>query len=103
MKASKSYNSRYQKDLIQSYLNNNAIVIDVRSKQEWDLGHIDSFRHIEFRDIKSQLNNLKELNKPIIAVCVSGMRSGQVAEYLKREGLDVVNGGSWQNVAEMVS
>ncbi|CAL2080612.1 rhodanese-like domain-containing protein [Tenacibaculum sp. 190524A02b] len=102
MKASKSYNSRYQRDIIQSYLNNNAIVIDVRSQQEWDLAHIDSFKHIEFRNIKSKLNYLKELNKPIIAVCISGMRSGQVTDYLKREGLDIINGGSWQNVAELI-
>lgn len=81
MKTSKLYNSRYQRDLMQSYLNNKAIVIDVRSLQEWNLGHIDRFKHIEFDDIKSQLSYLKELKQPIIAVCVSGIRSGQVTAY----------------------
>ena len=60
MKASKKYNSRYQKDLIQSYINNNATIIDVRSRQEWNLNHIDNFKHIELSDIKNQLSTLKK-------------------------------------------
>lgn len=102
MKASKSYNSRYQRDLLQTYLDKGAIVLDVRSKQEWQRGHVDDFMHIESSQIINQLNTLKELDKPLITVCVSGMRSGQVAEYLKREGLDAINGGSWQNVFGLI-
>ncbi len=103
MKASKSYNSRYRRDLIQSYLKNEAIVLDVRSQQEWNLGHMENFKHIEFRDIKGKLDYLKALDKPIVAVCISGMRSGQVVEHLVREGIDAINGGSWQNVAELMN
>ncbi|WP_420601763.1 rhodanese-like domain-containing protein [Flagellimonas sp.] len=103
MKASKSYSSRYQREKIQEYLQKGALVVDVRSKREWEAGHVSGSRHIEFSKIPGQLKELKNLNLPIITVCVSGMRSGQAMNYLKENGLDSINGGSRQNVANLVS
>ena len=44
---------------------------------------------------------IKALKKPVITVCRSGARSGQVARLQSKEGIDVMNGGPWQDVAEM--
>ena len=43
-----------------------------------------------------------KMNKKIIAVCRSGARSGQATSFLKQQGIDVINGGPWQNVAKFV-
>jgi len=102
MKASKSYTSRYQRDKIRNYLANEAIIIDVRSKNEWKSGHIEGAFHIEMASVPYQINMIKAQDKPVIAVCVSGVRSGEIVQYLLAQGIDAVNGGSWQNVQELM-
>ena len=46
---------------------------------------------------------IKELKKPIIAVCKSGGRSQSATDFLSQHGLDVINGGPWQNVAKYIN
>ncbi len=103
MKASKSYSSRYQRDRISQYLEKGALILDVRTDKEWLSGHIEGSQHIEFSTIASHALELKKLKRPIIAVCAGGVRSAEVVQYLEFIGIDIINGGSWQNVAELVS
>lgn len=103
MKRSKAIDSRYHKDKIQQYLNQGALILDVRSKGEWKSGHIVNAIHIELNEIPNNVNRIKELNAPIVVVCVSGVRSGQVAEFLKKHEIDTFNGGSWEVVAELIN
>ena len=42
------------------------------------------------------------MHKPVIAVCKSGGRSGQATQFLLNNGLDVINGGPWQNVDQHI-
>ena len=44
------------------------------------------------------VEEIKSWKKPVIAVCKSGGRSGQVTQFLSNHGIDVINGGPWQNV-----
>ncbi len=83
---------------IKEYLNKGAIVLDVRSKPEWDQGHSNGAKHIVLNLIPLQIDEIKSWNKPVIAVCLSGGRSGQATQFLKNNGIDVINGGPWQNV-----
>lgn len=83
---------------IKEYLENGAIVLDVRTKTEWDQGHCIGAKHIVLNLIPLQIEEIKSWNKPVIAVCLSGGRSGQAAQFLKNNGVDVINGGPWQNV-----
>jgi rhodanese-related sulfurtransferase len=53
--------------------------------------------------IPEKLELLKGFKKPIIAVCKSGGRSQSAADFLSQNGLDVINGGPWQNVATYVN
>ena len=62
-------------DKIQEYLNNGAIVLDVRTQAEWNDGHIENAKHIVLNTIPQNLEEIKSYNKPIIAVCKSGGRS----------------------------
>jgi len=103
MKASKSFSSRYHKDLIQEYLSKGAIVLDVRPMSMYEKGHITGSLNIELKDVPRKLEDIKALNQSIITVCVGGVMSAQAEQYLKQKGLDVINGGPWNNVAEVVS
>lgn len=83
---------------IKEYLENGAVILDVRTKTEWDEGHSDGAEHIVLNLIPLKLEEIKAFNKPVIAVCKSGGRSGQATQFLSSNGIDVINGGPWQNV-----
>ncbi len=75
-----------------------AIIIDVRSPQEFDRGHIKGSKNIPVNIIQREVNALKKLNKPVITVCHSGARSGIAKSVLKAAGIEVYNGGSWSGL-----
>lgn len=83
---------------IKEYLGKGAVVLDVRTKAEWDEGHINGAKHVVLTIIPLEIEKIKSWNKPVIAVCRSGARSGQATQFLKQHGVDVINGGPWQNV-----
>ncbi len=83
---------------IQEYLNNGAVVLDVRTHQEWNDGHSEGAKHVVLNTIPDHLEEIKSLDKPVIAVCKSGGRSQSATDFLKQNGVDVINGGPWQNV-----
>ena len=83
---------------IKEYLEKGAIVLDVRTQGEWDSRHSEGAKHIVLNLIPLQIEEIKSWNKPVIAVCLSGGRSGQAAQFLSNKGIDVINGGPWQNV-----
>jgi phage shock protein E len=87
-------------DLLQSYKEKGAVVIDVRTKGEFQSGHGKNAKNVPLDQIAAQAGKIKAMNKPIIVCCRSGARSGQAAGILKSKGIDVVNGGPWQNVAD---
>ncbi|WP_299669685.1 rhodanese-like domain-containing protein [uncultured Polaribacter sp.] len=85
---------------IKEYLENDAVILDVRTQSEWDEGHIENSKHIVLNLIPLEIEQIKAWNKPVIAVCRSGGRSGQAAQFLTQNGVNVINGGPWQNVAK---
>jgi phage shock protein E len=87
---------------IQEYLKKEAVIIDVRTLEEWNEGHIKNAKHIVLNTIPNHLEEIKLLNKPIIAVCKSGARSDQASKFLSQNGVDAINGGSWQNVNQLL-
>jgi len=89
-------------DMIKEYLGKDAIVLDVRTPQEFIEGHVDDSINIPLQVLQARFNEIQKMNKPIIAVCRSGARSGQATGFLKQQGIDVINGGPWQNVAVAV-
>ena len=83
---------------IQEFKDKGAIVIDVRSQGEFAGGHIKGSKNIPLNEIGSKINDIKKLNKPVIACCASGMRSSQATSILKKNGIEVINGGGWQSL-----
>ena len=70
-------------------------IIDVRTKAEYQDGHVAGSINIPLTEIQSRLNELKEMEGELILCCASGNRSGQAAAYLNSIGINCRNGGSW--------
>ena len=85
-------------DQLVEMLANGAVIVDVRSKAEFQQGHAKGAQHIPLEAVKSQASKLKKAGKPIVTCCASGRRSGIAAAQLRAAGVEVVNGGPWQQV-----
>lgn len=72
-----------------------AVIIDVRSNAEFRSGHIKGSINIPVATIKTKINDVKKMNKPVITCCRSGMRSNIAASALSSAGVEVYNGGAW--------
>jgi len=81
---------------------NGAVIIDVRSPQEFDNGHIKGSKNIPVNIIQREVNSIKKMGKPIITVCQSGARSGMAKGILKSAGIEVYNGGSWYGLRSKI-
>lgn len=86
-------------------------VIDVRTKEEYDAGHIKGALNFDYYndDFEERIESqLKDKNKPYILYCRSGMRSLYSAQILEDLGYtDVTNmkGGflAWQSAGKPVT
>lgn len=64
-----------------------AEIVDVRSKQEYEEGHIDDAINIPEYQINVNITNiLKSKDKPIVLYCSSGSRSKTAYKKLKKLG-----------------
>ena len=76
-------------------------VVDVRTPQEWAAGHIEGSRNIPLEELASRTGELAS-DRPIVAVCRTGRRSGRAVETLRRLGIeaDHVEGGvaAWSDL-----
>ena len=64
-------------------IKNGAVILDVRSKGEFESGHIKGAINIPVDQLRNNLNKLKDKNKAIITCCASGMRSASAKSILK--------------------
>ena len=87
---------------VRPFINSGSDILDVRSEKEFAEGHIKGSINIPLDQIGSRLDEVKNLNEPIIAVCRSGRRSGMATKQLKRSGFKVYNGGGWEEVSELM-
>ena len=79
-----------------------ALVLDVRSAEEFGAGHILNARNLPLAQLESRLSDLaRHKDKPIIVTCETGNRSGAAASVLRKGGFGQVfnlSGGiaAWQ-------
>ena len=73
-------------------------IIDVRTPGEFMGGHVAGSINIPLSDITTKLDEIKKMDQPIILCCASGGRSGQATMFLKQNGVNCSNGGSWLDV-----
>jgi rhodanese-related sulfurtransferase len=76
-------------------LGKGAILLDVRTPEEYKAGHIKSAINVPVDQVRSRIAEIKAMNKPVITYCRSGMRSRTAMNILKGAGIECYNGGGW--------
>ena len=79
-----------------------AIILDVRTKGEYQHGHIKGSQNIPLDMLPNQYSKLKK-DETIITCCASGMRSTSAKNFLQSNGfLKVYNGGGWSSLQNKI-
>ena len=64
-----------------------AVVVDVRDKKEFDSGHIVDSINIPLGKLKQRVTELKKhKEKPLVVVCKLGQQSGEAAKTFQETG-----------------
>lgn len=74
-----------------------ATVVDVRTREEFAGGHVAGSINIPLGEVPGRIGEFRNMQS-IVLCCASGNRSGQAALFLKQNGIECVNGGSWLDV-----
>lgn len=80
---------------IEDFKSRGAIILDVRSKSEYENGAIPGSKNIPLQNLNSKIAAIKKWDKPVICCCASGMRSSTAAGILRGQGVEAINGGGW--------
>ena len=92
----------FGKNKIKEAIRNGAVIIDVRTANEFDRGKVPGSINIPVDRIENNIPKIKSMKKNIVVCCASGMRSGTAKQILKAAGIDdVLNGGSWKTVLKI--
>ncbi len=79
---------------------NGALVVDVRTPQEFSGRHYPGALNIPVDQVQARLSEFGDKNSPIVVYCQSGGRSGMAKQILEAAGFTkVTNGGG---VADMM-
>lgn len=87
-----------KKSNISDYLDRGAIILDVRTKTEYNEGAIDGCIHIPLQQLAVRISEIKKENKSIITYCTAGVRANTAAKILRKNGVDAINGGSMRSL-----
>lgn len=82
----------------QELVNNGATIVDVRTRNEFQSGHVQNSKNIPLQELAQKLDSLNQ-HKPVIVCCASGARSSSAQRLLTKSGFEnVVNGGGWMQL-----
>ncbi len=71
-----------------------ALVVDVRTPDEYDAGHYANATNIPVSEISKRAGELGDKNRAIVVYCAAGMRAAQAKSALVKAGFkDVTNAG----------
>ncbi len=88
---------------LKQIINNNAFLVDVRSPGEFAGGSAKKAVNIPLDKVTQRIDEFKG-KENIVVFCRSGNRSGQAKSILEQNGIkNVVNGGTWNAVANLQS
>ena len=89
--------------LLASNVWSKSIVIDVRTLDEWNQGHLSLAKRIEWQEIDIRISELTlDKGQEIILYCQSGNRSGKALKQLNELGfLNVINAGGLFQAQEL--
>lgn len=73
-------------------------IVDVRTVEEFRGGNAEGSSNIPLQELENRMDELKNLKQPLVLCCASGNRSGQATQFLKQQGIECCNGGSWLDI-----
>ncbi len=74
-------------------INNDALVIDLRSAESFGRGHIVNARNIPFDELSARLDKIEKYkDKPVVAVCDAGITSNRAVTTLRSSGFESAYG-----------
>ena len=81
------------------------MIIDVRTIEEWNAGHLSSAQHLQLELVASNIDNLvANKDQPIYLYCRSGNRSGRAKTILEALGYSqVTNAGGLGEASELLT
>ncbi len=82
---------------------NNRTIVDVRTPEEYAGEHYPNSINIPYDQVVERIDEFKEMQKPIIAYCRSGNRSGIAVSILNQFGItEAVNGGGLEDLKQQL-
>jgi len=67
------------------------ILLDVRSTEEWEAGHVEGSIHVPYQELREEVpEEVRNADKPLAVACSGGIRSSMAASLLKRAGIENV-------------
>jgi phage shock protein E len=88
---------------LKEVISNGAIILDVRTKVEYQSGHLRNSINIPIDNLQQNIKKLDK-DKPVVTCCASGARSASAVRILKSNGFEkVYNGGSWHSLRKYKS
>lgn len=78
------------KDIDTLFNNENVTMLDVRTSEEFNSGHIEGFKNIPVDELRERLEEI-EKNKPVYLICQSGLRSYIASRILEGNGFETYN------------
>ena len=80
------------------------LIIDVRTIEEWNEGHINAAKHIEWQVISEKIFDLTtDFDSEIYLYCRSGNRSGKAKRILDDIGFtNVINAGGKDEASSLI-
>ena len=83
-------------------LKKGATIVDVRTRAEYNNGHIRGAVNIPLNNLSNHYSSLSK-TKPVITCCASGVRSAQAKNILQANGFnEVYNGGGWEGLSNKI-
>ena len=87
---------------IKGYIDAGAIILDVRTEQEFAEGNIEGAVNIPVQVLAQYVNNVKEYNKPVVVYCRSGGRAGSAIQILNQAGVTAYNAGGLSDMRNIM-
>ena len=97
---SRSFKNLKKTNNIKEFIDNNAVIIDVRSESEFNSGNLEGSINVPLKDLMYRVNEF-EKDKKYITVCTVGMRAESAKKFFKKRGFQVVNGGRWSTLKDL--
>ncbi|GAM63554.1 phage shock protein E [Vibrio ishigakensis] len=74
-------------DIGWEWIEQGTMLVDVRTVQEFDAGHLDNAHNFPLSDLDRHFANIDK-DTQIVLYCRSGNRSGQAYQYLRSKGFN---------------